>query len=330
VSPPPDFEPPRAGRAVVERAVAALRAGELVGFPTETVYGLGADATNGDALHRLYAAKGRPLDHPVIVHLGSTAGLDDWGIAVSPAARALAAEWWPGPLTLIVAASARVSRVATGGLDTVGLRVPAHPVALRLLEEFGGGIAAPSANRFGRVSPTTAEAVRAAFGSEVAMVLDGGPCAVGVESTIVDCTLASPRVLRHGAVTIEMLSELLGAVPAVGGTTRAPGTLASHYAPDARVEVVDTRALEARIRVLADAGVTCGVIEMRAGAPPERPEAVVTLATVASVAEYARVLYWALRKADDLGVDVVLAVSPPLDGIGAAVADRLQRAASDR
>ena len=313
-----------------ERAVAALRAGELVGFPTETVYGLGADATNDDALHRLYAAKGRPRDHPVIVHLGSIAELDRWGTAVSRAARELAAQWWPGPLTLIVAASARVSRVATGGLDTVGLRVPAHPLALQLLEVFGGGIAAPSANRFGRVSPTTAEAVRAAFGPEVAIVLDGGPCAVGVESTIVDCTETSPRVLRHGAVTVEMISELLGAVPAVGGTTRAPGTLASHYAPDARVELVAARALAARVRELADAGVTCGVIEMRAGAAPERAGTAVTLATVDSVAEYARVLYSALRKADDLGVDVVLAVSPPLRGIGAAVVDRLQRAASDR
>ena len=314
----------------VARAGAALRAGELVGFPTETVYGLGADAENAEALHRLYAAKGRPSEHPVIVHLGSAAALDDWGTEVSSTARTLAAEWWPGPLTLIVRAAARVSRVATGGLETVGLRVPAHPVALQLLDAFGGGIAAPSANRFGRVSPTTAAAVSREFGSDLAVVLDGGPCAVGVESTIVDCTQSVPRVLRHGAVTIEMITELLGAAPGVGGTTRAPGTLASHYAPDARVEVVEIDALEARVHALADAGVTCGVIEIRATAPPERPETVVTLATVSTVEHYAQVLYSALRKADDLGVDVVLAVSPPLDGIGAAVADRLHRGAAGR
>ncbi len=327
----------------VRAATAALRAGQLVGFPTETVYGLGADATNPEALHRLYATKGRPADHPVIVHLGAGAGRGDqtfggWAVDVSPAARRLAERWWPGSLTLVVHAADRVSRVATGGLDTVGLRVPAHPVALELLADFDGGIAAPSANRFGRVSPTTASAVRSEFGDELAMVLDGGPCAVGVESTIVDCTGSHPGVLRPGAITAEMIGELLGAPPQIGGSTRAPGTLASHYAPLARVELVDPSELEARLAVLRGGGERIGLIEWR----NDRPEAergsfelghddsVVTLATVRTTAEYAHELYSALRKADEWGVDLILAAVPPLDGVGVAVMDRLRRAASDR
>ena len=326
----------------IRAAAEALRAGQLVGFPTETVYGLGADATNPEALHRLYAAKGRPPDHPVIVHLGERAiepdGLRAWALDVSPAAYRLAEQWWPGPLTLVVRAADRVSRVATGGLDTVGLRVPAHPVALELLAAFDGGIAAPSANRFGRVSPTTASAVSAEFGDELAIVLDGGPCAVGVESTIVDCTGSHPAVLRPGAVTAEMVGELLGSPPRIGGSTRAPGTLASHYAPSARVELVDPSELNARLVALRGGGERIGVIEWRSDvAEPERgrpsaggADSVVTLATVRSVEQYARELYSALRKADECGVDLVVAVIPPLEGVGVAVADRLRRAASDR
>ena len=321
----------------------ALRAGQLVGFPTETVYGLGADATNPEALHRLYAAKGRPADHPVIVHLGTRAVQEDgvleaWAVDVSPAARRLAERWWPGPLTLVVRAADRVSRLATGGLDTVGLRVPAHPMALELLAEFDGGIAAPSANRFGRVSPTTASAVRFEFGDELAIVLDGGPCAVGVESTIVDCTGSHPGVLRPGAITAEMIGELLGAPPQIGGSTRAPGTLASHYAPLARVVLVDPSGLDARLAALRDGGERIGVIEWRSDRPEaerDRPspgdeDSVVTLATVRTTAEYAHELYSALRKADECGVDLILAAVPPLDGVGVAVMDRLRRAASDR
>jgi L-threonylcarbamoyladenylate synthase len=170
----------------VGRAVRVLRRGGLVAFPTETVYGLGADAESDDALARLYAVKGRPADHPVIVHLASADRIDDWAASASDAARALTARFWPGPLTVVVPAASRVSRVATGGLDTVGLRVPDHPVALALLDAFGGGVAAPSANRFGRVSPTSAGAVVRELGDDVDVVLDGGPCAVGVESSIVD------------------------------------------------------------------------------------------------------------------------------------------------
>ncbi len=326
----------------VRAAADGLRRGQLVGFPTETVYGVGADATNPEALHRLYAAKGRPADHPVIVHLGTGVGEDrafgGWAVDVSGSARRLAEHWWPGPLTLVVRAADRVSRVATGGLDTVGLRVPAHPMALELLAEFDGGIAAPSANRFGRVSPTTASAVRAEFGDEVAMVLDGGPCAVGVESTIVDCTGSHPAILRPGAITAEMITELLGAPPQIGGSTRAPGTLASHYAPSARVELVERAEMLGRVEVLHGGGRHIGVIEWRSsntedepGSPsPDRTDSVVTLATVSTTEEYAHELYSALRKADECGVDLILAVIPPLDGVGIAVADRLRRAASDR
>ena len=313
----------------IECAAAALRAGRLVAFPTETVFGLGADATNASALRRLYAAKGRPADHPVIVHLGEGVDLAEWATEVPEAARVLADAFWPGPLTLVLRAAARVSRVATGGLETVGLRVPAHPVAIALLAAFGGGIAAPSANRFGRVSSTTAEAARREFGSEVETVLDGA-CAVGIESTIVDCTVDELRVLRPGAITVEQIGDLLGVRPELGGATRAPGTLATHYAPDARVEIVAAGELDARIRALTDADVTFGVIAFASEHRSVGLTNSVTLATPASVEEYANVLYSTLRKADDLGMDVVLAVAPPAEGLGVAVMDRLGRAAAGR
>lgn len=327
----------------VRAAAEALRVGQLVGFPTETVYGLGADATNPEALHRLFAAKGRPADHPIIVHLDVRAArepetLREWASDISPAAHQLAERWWPGPLTLVVRAADRVSRVATGGLDTVGLRVPAHPMALELLAEFEGGIAAPSANRFGRVSPTTAGAVRAEFGDELSALLDGGPCGVGLESTIVDCTRPHPAILRPGAITAEMIAELLGVQPQIGGSTRAPGTLASHYAPSARVELVDPMDFDARLAAVRGGDQRIGVIEWQRNPPEDglpaptndADDSVVTLATVGSAQEYAHELYSALRKADECDVDLVLAASPPPDGVGVAVADRLRRAASDR
>jgi L-threonylcarbamoyladenylate synthase len=291
------------------------------------VYGLGADAENPEALRRLYAAKGRPAEHPVIVHLAHATQLDEWGVDVAPAAHALAAACWPGPLTLVVRRAARVPDEVTGGLETVGLRVPAHPLAHALLDAFGGGLAAPSANRFGRVSPTTADAVRSELGADVDLVLDGGPCTVGVESTIVDCTTDPPRVLRVGGVTAETLGEILGAELPVGGTTRAPGTLASHYAPRARVELVAGDALASRTVELADAGTRAGVLAEREWADTVAARTV-TLATPRDAEEYARDLYAALRRADELGLELVLAVPPAEVGIGAAVADRLRRAAA--
>jgi L-threonylcarbamoyladenylate synthase len=298
-------------------AAEVLRAGGLVAFPTETVYGLGADAADPDALRRLFAVKGRPADHPVIVHVARAAQLEDLARDVPEVAHALAAACWPGPLTLVVRRRAdRVAAEATAGLDTVGIRVPDHPVARRLLEAFGGGVAAPSANRFGRVSPTTAQHVRDDLGGDVDVVLDGGPCTVGVESTIVDVTGAEPVVLRVGGIGEERLAHLVGKPLArrTGGEIAAPGTRASHYAPDARVELVRGDELDARAGCLQADGLAVGVLD----AP-------------ADVGEYARVLYQRLRELDGRGVDVILAV-PPADagGLGAAVTDRLRRAAAAR
>jgi L-threonylcarbamoyladenylate synthase len=315
----------------LDRAVMALQRGGLVAFPTETVYGVGADATDDDALARLYAVKGRPAEHPVIVHVGRTGDWREFAAAVPDVAQDLAAAFWPGPLTLVVPAAASVSRIATGGLETVGLRMPAHPVALELLDAFGGPIAAPSANRFGRVSPTTADAVERDLGGDVDVILDGGTCTVGVESTIVDCTGDRPRILRPGGVTSEALADVVGAELPVGGDTRAPGTLAAHYAPDAAVTVVRAVEVRERATVQLDAQRTVGVIALTAVlAGVDLPAGVVTLATIADETEYAHELYRALREADELGIDVVLAVPPPDDGLGAAVADRLRRAAAAR
>ena len=314
--------------ADVARAVRVLRRGGLVAFPTETVYGLGADAADDAALARLYAVKGRPADHPVIVHLGRDAPLEDWAEEVPDAARTLTARFWPGPLTVVLAASDRVSRVATGGLDTVGLRVPDHPVALELLDGFGGGVAAPSANRFGRVSPTTAGAVRHDLGADVDLVLDGGSCGVGVESTIVDSTGTRPAVLRVGRVAPDDLADDLGSAPSVGRSTRAPGTLPAHYAPNARVEIVTSDTVADRARDVAASERRVGVVALASDlAGVDLPDALVPLARSVDVAAYAHDLYRALREADALGLDVVLAIAPPPGGLGVAVADRLGRAA---
>jgi L-threonylcarbamoyladenylate synthase len=302
---------------VIERAVEVLRAGGLVAFPTETVYGLGADAANADALRRLFAVKGRPRDHPVIVHAARAAQLDELGRDVPAVARALGDAFWPGPLTLVVARrEERVAPEATGGRDTVGIRVPDHPIALALLDTFGGGIAAPSANRFGRVSPTTADHVRADLGADVDLVIDGGPCAVGVESTIVDVTGPEPAVLRVGGVSEARLAEVVGAPLArrTSGEVAASGTLVAHYSPRARVELADAGTVGSRGEQLRAQGVTVAVLE----APDD-------------IAEYARVLYGRLRELDARGVDVILAVPPADNGdLGAAVADRLRRAAAAR
>jgi L-threonylcarbamoyladenylate synthase len=312
----------------VGRAVRVLRRGGLVAFPTETVYGLGADAEHDEALARLYEVKRRPADHPVIVHLGRDAELEEWASTVSRAARDLASRFWPGPLTIVVPVTDRVSRVATGGLETVGLRVPDHPVALELLDVFGGGIAAPSANRFGRLSPTTAAAVEQELGADVDLVLDGGPCAVGVESTIVDCSGARPTVLRVGGVALEDLADALGSVPTVGGATRAPGTLPAHYAPDARVEIVTPDIVAERAHEAAARDLRVGVLALASDlAGVDLPDVLVPLGRPADVGAYAHDLFRTLREADALGLDVVLAIAPPPSGLGVAVIDRLGRAA---
>jgi L-threonylcarbamoyladenylate synthase len=314
--------------ADIARAVEALRRGGLVAFPTETVYGLGADASNPDALRRLYAVKGRPPRHPVIVHLADFDQLGDWARAVPPEAQKLAGAFWPGPLTLVLPRRReRVPVEVTGGLDTVGLRVPDQPVALRLLRAFGRGIAAPSANRFGNVSPTTAADVRADLGADVDVILDGGRCAVGVESTIVDCSGDGLAILRLGGLPREQVEEIAGSPVPVrdDGTARAPGTLRSHYAPNAKVVLVAAPEVAARATELLSEGKRVGVL-----APSDidaLPAALVVLEPPGDAAEYARVLYSRLREADRQGLDVLLVVAPPEKGIGAAVTDRLRRAA---
>jgi L-threonylcarbamoyladenylate synthase len=302
--------------ATVADAVEVLCAGGLVAFPTETVYGLGADAAQPAAVRRVYAVKARPLGHPLIVHIGSADRLDHWAVAIPEAARRLADLCWPGPLTLLLARHPQVDPTPTGGRDTIGLRVPAHPMALDLLDRFGGGIAAPSANRFGRVSPTTAEHVRLDLGDLVDLVLDGGPCPIGIESTIVDCTTDPFILLRPGGIPAEAIEAHLGLhlARADGGPSRAPGMLASHYAPQARVE-------------LAADGAEASVIAERERAGGHRAE---VLDAGDDLLGYARGLYAWLRDADLAGIEVVVAVLPPARGLGLAIRDRLEKAAAPR
>ena len=297
----------------LDRALAVLRAGGLVAFPTETVYGLGADARNEIAVRRIFRVKGRPADHPVIVHIGHAAEIDEWASDVPDAARVLAAAFWPGPLTIVVNKAVHVLDAVTGGRPSVGLRVPAHPLTLDLLNRFGRGVAAPSANRFGRVSPTTAAHVIADLDGDVDVVLDGGPCAIGVESTIVDLT-AEPVVLRAGGVPLERLSSVLGVSLKLDdrGPSRAPGMLASHYAPTCRVEIGASHEARERLEALAGPGITARLID------------------ASDADRLAPNLYAELRAADADGVDVLLAVLPDERGLGSAVADRLRKAAAPR
>jgi len=313
----------------IDRAVHVLRAGGLVALPTETVYGLGADASNDLAVRRIFAVKGRPSSHPLIVHLPSVERAREWTTGLGDDGEKLAAAFWPGPLTLIVKRNPKVSDAVTGGQDTVGLRVPSHPLALAVLQAFGGGIAAPSANRFGRVSPTTADHVRAELGSDVELVLDGGPSEVGVESTIVDVTGPAPRLLRPGGIGREAIEAVLGR-PLVLAThatdVRAPGLLESHYAPRAGLWLVSAAELAAEAQRRLDTGAKVVVL---APADVAVPAGVQRLDVPADDAGFARVLYARLREADGLG-DLILAVPPPESGLGLAVRDRLQRAAAPR
>lgn len=319
------------------RALELLRAGELVGFPTETVYGLGADATSPTAMRRLYATKGRPADHPVIAHIGDVHQLRELGEHVPEWAERLAGELWPGPLTIVVQRRAgAVCDEVTGGRSTVGVRVPSHPVALALLQAFGRPVAAPSANRFGKVSPTTAQHVRDDLGADVAMVLDGGPCGVGVESTIIDASSDQPRLLRVGAVSVDQLSTRTGLTftRLDRGEIAAPGTLASHYAPACRVELVGALQVARRVNAIERTGERIGILAHVCDhaaigmADLVAHHGVVMLDPPTTVDEYAAVLYQRLREADTFGLDRLLVVAPTSEGIGAAVIDRLQRAAT--
>ncbi|MCQ4206915.1 L-threonylcarbamoyladenylate synthase [Streptomyces longispororuber] len=315
----------------VEKAVDVLRSGGLVALPTETVYGLGADAENPAAVARIFQVKGRPPSHPLIVHIGGAEQLDQWVEEVSPTARLLAERFWPGPLTLVLRRGHRVPLEATGGLDTVAVRVPDHPVALALLSAFGGGVTAPSANRFGQISPTAADHVQAELGDTVDFVLDGGPCAVGVESTIVDVSGGTPTILRPGGVTREDLEAALGRSLEVPETssTRVPGQHPSHYAPRARVVLVEPAKLVIEAETAREAGHKVGVLlpASLAGTPVE---AHAVVAVPDSPTAYARALFGFLRDLDQEKCDVIVASLPAEEGLGLAIANRLRRAAGPR
>ena len=305
----------------IKSAAQLLKKGHLVAFPTETVYGLGADASDPQAIARIYEAKGRPSDHPLIVHIASIDAMGQWATEIPGYAITLARDFWPGPMTLVLKRSDLAQDFITGGQGTVGLRVPAHPVALALIQEFnaigGKGIAAPSANRFGAVSPTTAEAVAEELSPyllEGDLILDGGPSLVGVESTIIDCTGSTPMVLRLGAITPLMIEESTGlvALEANPAAIRVSGSLNSHYSPKAKV----------LLDVIAEPG--DGLI-----APDQipTPNGVIRLSAPSTIEQYARELYQALRSADQRGLSVVVVLQPGGDGLAAAIRDRLQRSA---
>ena len=350
--------------AAIAAAAALLRAGELVGMPTETVYGLAADALDPEAVNKIFAAKGRPADHPLIVHLPSAEHLPQWAAAIPKDALALARAFWPGPLTLILKRTADVPDEVTGGQDTVGVRVPAHPVALALLRAFDGGLAAPSANRFGRISPTTAAHVQEELGERVALILDGGACEVGIESTILDFSRDVPEILRPGAIGPEDIARVIGRRPRVRGEAlpevdemvagqgragdasaaatrvvalaeatsgsvqsapRVSGALAAHYAPRTPLRLVEPALLVDEAVALAGEGSRVTVLAHSTADPQD---ARLTWRTLpADPAAYAQGLYASLRALDALGADFILIEALPGGPGWRAVADRLGRAA---
>jgi L-threonylcarbamoyladenylate synthase len=307
---------------MISNAAQTLKDGALVAFPTETVYGLGADATNAKAVARIYEVKGRPADHPLIVHIASMDSIGDWAIDIPEYAIKLARDYWPGPMTLILKRSELAQDFITGNQNTVGLRVPAQPIALALLKEFaklgGKGIAAPSANRFGAVSPTTAAAVMDELipflNIDVDRILDGGPCLVGVESTIIDCTKSAPQILRPGAITKEMIEETTGLAVVSEEKTeiRVSGALDSHYSPKAQVV----------INAMAESGE--GFIAL---ATITTPNGAIRLAAPNTVEQYARDLYAALREGDARELTKIAVILPEGDGLAEAIRDRITKAA---
>ena len=314
----------------VETAVSILREWGLIGLPTETVYGLAAIATDEKAVRRIYEVKGRPLDHPVIVHIGSIAELDIWGDEISSDTRLLAEKFWPGPLTLIVRRKAIAGDWLTGGQDTVALRMPSHPVALKILQELGTGLAAPSANRFGSVSPTTAEHVIADLqdylDADLDAVIDGGPYEVGVESTIVNCTTKHPTVLRPGAITQEEIDVVLNVKKVELETShiKAPGLLESHYSPNAKVLLAKDESDLLQLMKQSPAKQFVGLIaQEKIGTP----SGCIRLAMPQSNDDYAHVMYEALREGDRQNLQTIIAVMPEGDDIAIAIRDRLTKAA---
>jgi L-threonylcarbamoyladenylate synthase len=318
----------RATQTEIEAAVEALRAGDLVAFPTETVYGLGANAQNPAALRKIFEAKGRPAHHPLIVHLDSARYLHRWTQRLSPEAEKLAARFWPGPLTLVLPKAPHVLDAITGGQDTIAVRVPGHPMAQQLLTAFGGGIAAPSANRYGRISPTRAEHVRDELGDSVRIELDGGESQLGIESTIVSCVESPVRLLRPGAVTLSQLRSAVGEVIIGASVTapRVPGSAFSHYAPETPLEIVPGDAMEIFAESLNDQGERVAVLAMRL---PLKTLPLVTWINAGRKPQmYAHNLYTHLRTLDKAGCAKILVQEVPADERWDAVRDRLQKAAA--
>ncbi|MEY2634124.1 MAG: hypothetical protein RIS75_64 [Actinomycetota bacterium] len=313
----------------IDEAAAVLRDGGLLGLPTETVYGLAANAEDEAAVARIYQVKGRPSGHPVIVHIGSVESLNDWATAIPEFAMKLAHAFWPGPMTLVLPRTSRAKDFITGGQNTVGIRIPNHPVALDVLQTFGGGVAAPSANQFGAVSPTSALHVLADLGSrldpQTDAIIDGGDSQVGIESTIIDCTSGTPRILRSGAITQQHLEEVTGlSVTAPDDSIKAPGTLASHYAPSAQVILLNENDdIETEIKKLKSQ-LHIGFIALER---IRTPYGALRLAMPQDAKHYASELYAALREADNQNLEYVVAVAPTGVDIAHAVRDRLTRAA---
>ncbi len=317
-------------RPEIEQAVALLRAGDLIAFPTETVYGLGADAASPAAVEKIFAAKGRPADHPLIVHLPDASHLARWARDVPAEAGQLASAFWPGPLTLILKRQASVPDAVTGGQDTVGLRVPNHPLALELLAAFDGGVAAPSANRFGRISPTTAAHVREELGDRVPLVLDGGACAVGIESTILDLSRGTPVLLRPGAIGAADIARVIGRMPEAAAphadAPRVSGSLDAHYAPRTPLQLVSSDGLLFALRNALVAGERVAVLAPTAQAISH--DLVSWKQSPAEPAGFAHDLYASLRELDALGCVRILVQQPPAGENWLAVNDRLRRAAA--
>jgi L-threonylcarbamoyladenylate synthase len=318
----------RISQEEIQQAVEALRAGELVAFPTETVYGLGANANHPEAVRKIFKLKGRPSSHPVIVHIDDPKYLPRWVRDMSPAAQKLADAFWPGPLTLVLKRAPAVADVVTGGQDTVAIRVPSHPVAQQLLTAFGGGIAAPSANRFGHVSPTRVEHVREEFGDAVKIVLDGEDCKIGLESTIVSCVGDVPHLLRPGSITLSQLQAVVPEVTAAPDpdAPRAPGSLARHYSPGTPLNIVPSKSLEQVMVEFTDDQEKVAVLAMR---PPGRSTEHMTWINAGMRPDiYARNLYAHLRTLDKSGARVILVEEVPEGEKWDAVRDRLRRAAA--
>lgn len=317
---------------VIDHCVNLLASGALVAVPTETVYGLAADVANAQAVARIFAIKKRPTSHPLIVHLGNADWLDDWATDIPESARVLARAFWPGPLTMVLNRHPNVLPAVTGGQDSVAVRVPAHPLTLQLIRAFGRPVVAPSANRFTHLSPTSAEDVRAELGADVDFILDGGPCRVGVESTIVDLRNGAASLLRPGGIPRERIEDAIHTSLTTGNPgVRVPGQHPLHYSPDARVVLVTPAELRARATALAHEGKRVGVLVPR-GQAQNLPEdmGIVPIMVPDSLEEFASSLYRFLRSFDEQGCDVIVASLPAQGGLGAALRDRLQRAAGPR